>query len=96
MTTVTANDKDLIVAYKVPGKLYNTANVEGGGSPDPFDEQVVKAGTSFDVPGTIVHVRELGSAPQQGGTPDENRGPVPADNAPSVGGIKTPQGGTPD
>lgn len=94
MTTVTANDKDLTVAYKVDGKLYNT-NTGEAGSPDPFDQVVVKAGTSFEVPGTLVFVKELGGAPAQGGTPEDVKSANVPDNAPTPGGV-VGQGGTPD
>lgn len=93
--TIQAGARAVLVQYKEAGKLYNSA--EGGNG--PFDEVTVQAGETFSLPpgATLIAQRELGSAPQQDTGPDNggiNAG-VP-DNAPSEGGIKTPQGGTPD
>jgi len=100
MGTVTitgAQPAGTLVQYKEAGKHYNSANVEGGGSPDPFDQITVAPGTTWTLPegGTLIAQRDLGGAPQQGGTPEDQvitgnePNPTPSGNAPQ-------QGGTPD
>jgi hypothetical protein len=95
---ITATDNDILVQYKEAGKIYNTNAQEANSSADPFDQVTVAAGTSFDLPdgATLIAQRELGGAAGQGGTPDSGIDNSVPDNAPSVGGIATPQGGTPD
>jgi hypothetical protein len=99
MPAITADDHDLLVHYKVPGKVYNSGNAEAGTAGAPFDEYTIKKGDSWTSPigATILRVKPLGLAPEQGGTPEDVKAaPNAPVNEPSEGGIATPQGGTPD
>lgn len=99
MATIKADEHDLLVHFKVPGKVYNSANAEAGQTANPFDEVTIKKGEEWVSPigANILRVKPLGLAPEQGGTPEDVVGAANAPvNAPSEGGIATPQGGTPD
>lgn len=69
---IQAQSNAVLLQYKEHGKIYDQGTSEAGAVAHPFEEVTVQAGESFELPegATLIAKRELGSAPQQGGTPD--------------------------
>jgi hypothetical protein len=98
MTIINGGATGVIVQYKEEGKIYNSANVEAGASPDPFDEVRIPAGQDWELPAnaTIIAQRDLGGINPQGGTPDDGIDESAPTPTPTGTAIPGGQYGTPD
>lgn len=89
MTVIVAGANPKKVQYKVPGRFYNTEVAEASSTSDPFDELVIPAGTSGEIPdgAEIIKIVEMGGAPTPGGTPEDFKADSNAPTPTPGGGI---------